>query len=749
MKAKKANQAKKLLCGALAAGILCGSVPLQAATDANQSATVLNALGIMQGNASGNYALNEQLTRAQFCKMAVTALGIDDVTPFQNYTVFPDVPSTYWAAGYINAAVKQKDIKDKQIIRGYANGSFAPEHALTFAETCTMLLRMLGYTVEDIGPYWPTDYIAKTRALDILEGVSAYGTNDVIKRGDAAIMLLNTLQATPKEGEKLINLTAASSVLEEAILLATAETDSTLRQGQARFYANGGITSRTVLGTIDKSLVGLRGTVLFDKDETTKACAFVPDNSEMDTMLVRRATTTALTDDEGNKIEIPRETIVVQNNDIGAFNAVYFDLMDKRINLYYDKNHNIELITLSNSTAASGSYVYGTVQAGNLPQNYPIVKNGAQIERSDLKKYDLVTVDAANKQVVVNDRRITGYYLEATPAFSAPSSITMLGNTYTISDNAARYFSRFKYKDRITLLLDDYGTVRAAFPANEVKASMVGIISNGNAEGGTTVSLLNGIQVSGKLTSESSRFVGRLATITDDIDGNISATAYNLSDIVPGDWSVTAGNIGNRKVSADVAIYEMSSDDASLTRINRNDVQESTIPKADIRGVVTDSSGSVIAIMLDDYTGSGWQYGYASSMPHTDEQEDTIYTINFVTFENGEAVTHTYTGDKRSTGITGIIGLPKGITNSTAPIYIPSKDLRKIYNISLSAFDGTSGVRTAQGYFPIAEDAGVYVKDYDRMISIQEAKANFKNFTAYTDDTLENGGMIRIFTVNS
>ena len=44
------------------------------------------------------------LTRAQFCKMAVEAMGNGDRggPATRNYTIFPDVKSSHWAAGYIN-----------------------------------------------------------------------------------------------------------------------------------------------------------------------------------------------------------------------------------------------------------------------------------------------------------------------------------------------------------------------------------------------------------------------------------------------------------------------------------------------------------------------------------------------------------------------------------------------------------------------------------------------------------------------
>ena len=46
----------------------------------SQTAAVLDALGIMQGVGGGSFAPGKALTRAQFCKLAVTAMGVTDVS---------------------------------------------------------------------------------------------------------------------------------------------------------------------------------------------------------------------------------------------------------------------------------------------------------------------------------------------------------------------------------------------------------------------------------------------------------------------------------------------------------------------------------------------------------------------------------------------------------------------------------------------------------------------------------------------
>ena len=53
-----------------------------------QAAAILDSLGIMQGMGNNQFNPNGSLTRAQFCKMAVTAMGFTDVSAYGSYTIF-------------------------------------------------------------------------------------------------------------------------------------------------------------------------------------------------------------------------------------------------------------------------------------------------------------------------------------------------------------------------------------------------------------------------------------------------------------------------------------------------------------------------------------------------------------------------------------------------------------------------------------------------------------------------------------
>ena len=113
---------RKRLCAAVLAmvmtlGIL--TIPSGAAdttrfSDVSDRSTALavetlRLMGVLDGYSDGTFRPNQQLTRAQFCKMAVYALGAENELGLYNtITVFPDVKPSHWAAGYINMAAKGK-----------------------------------------------------------------------------------------------------------------------------------------------------------------------------------------------------------------------------------------------------------------------------------------------------------------------------------------------------------------------------------------------------------------------------------------------------------------------------------------------------------------------------------------------------------------------------------------------------------------------------------------------------------------
>lgn len=760
-----------------------------------QTASILGSLGIMQGTGNNRFEPNRPLTWAEFCKLAVTAMGIDDASPYASYTIFPDVHASHWAARYVNAALRHPDFKDNYIIRGYADGTFGPDRQLTYGEVCTMLLRMLGYKESDIGPFWPADYIAQANALGLTQGVSIKDAKTPVTRADAAIMLLNTLGTSTRsdgqEGSPLISRVSSSTV-ENCILLETSETDSSLAADEALFYENGTLSARKTAGKLDRSLIGVYGTLVIGKKGDNVAVGVVPDTaSRQETYEVVNAAADRIVTKTG-AFRPNRDTPTYLSRDSSAEDSKLKSLAEvwssilpgDTLHAYYNEYGSLALLAVlpGTSTSHANTFVYGIATSANIPSEYKIVKNGAVIDPSGLKKYDVVTLDAANRQALVSDTRVSGRYSEGGPTVSYPQEVEVYGNSFRISDIAAAFFKDMKLKDYITLLFDADGNVAAAYPRSTVSADMQGIVTAIDDKN-ATVTLTNGITLRNmdidKLDKPTA-LMGRLVSVSTNGDKAV-LTRRTLSGKTSGEWSLSDGKLGSKPVSSRVNVYEEVLSGAPLSRIALSDISLAKVPSSDIRYTVTDSAGTITTVILGDVTGDSWLYGMGSSKrnerdfipPFTvngknwddlsaDRQEeykknhpsyDYFVTINYWDTDKHAKEESTYRVLSLPSGLSGgPIAVPKGYSTDESIVNtsLDIKKLKLIDTVDRTAFDGASGVRTKDGYYALADQLGIYdTENREFIATLQSAKSNYTKFALYANDTAEDGGKIRIITVSN
>ena len=760
-----------------------------------QTASILGSLGIMQGTGNNRFEPNRPLTRAEFCKLAVTAMGIDDASPYASYTIFPDVHASHWAARYVNAALRHPDFKDNYIIRGYADGTFGPDRQLTYGEVCTMLLRMLGYKESDIGPFWPADYIAQANALGLTQGVSIKDAKTPVTRADAATMLLNTLGTSTRsdgqEGSPLISRVSSSTV-ENCILLETSETDSSLATDEALFYENGTLSARKTAGKLDRSLIGVYGTLVIGKKGDNVGVGVVPDTaSRQETYEVINAAADRIVTKTGT-FRPNRDTPTYISRDSSAEDSKLKSLTEvwssilpgDTLHAYYNEYGSLALLAVLPGTSIShaNTFVYGIATSANIPSEYKIVKNGAVIDPSGLKKYDVVTLDAANRQALVSDTRVSGRYSEGGPTVSYPQEVKVYGNSFRISDSAAAFFKDMKLKDYITLLFDADGNVAAAYPRSTVSADMQGIVTAID-ESKATVTLTNGITLRNmdidKLEKPTA-LMGRLVSVSTNGDKAV-LVKRSLSGKTSGEWSLSDGKLGTKSVSSRVNVYEEVLSGAPLSRIALSDISLAKVPSSDIRYTVTDSAGTITTVILGDVTGESWLYGMGSSKrnerPFTppfsvggrsweelsdakrEEYEknhpsyDYFVTINYWNTDKHAKEEATYRVLNLPSGLTGgPIAVPKGYSTDESIVNtsLDIKKLKLIDTVDRTAFDGASGVRTKDGYYALADQLGIYdTENRDFIATLQSAKSNYTKFALYANDTAEDGGKIRIITVSN
>lgn len=752
----------------------------------SQTAAVLDALGIMQGVGGGSFAPGKALTRAQFCKLAVTAMGVTDVSPYASYTIFPDVKHSHWAAPYINAAVRHPELKEKSIIRGYADGSFGPNKIVSYGEVCTMLLRMLGYKEEDVGPFWPADYIAQAQAIGLTDGVTIADARAAVKRGDAAVLLLNALNTDKKgeEGSTLLDKVASSTV-KDCILLETGKTYSALAADAALFYEDGVVDTespRKTAGTLDSSMIGVYGTIVIGKGSSKVAVGVIPNGNKTEAYEVVNAAADRIVTTNGT-LRPDRKTKLYISRDhaMNEYENAWANLQSgDTLTLYYNEYGVLQLMAVLPKTTAGAahSFVYGLATSRRIPAEYTIIKNGAKIDASKLKKYDVVTLDAANRQAIVSDTKLSGKYQTDSTTYSHPSQVKILGKDFEVSSEAAATFKDMKLNDYITLLFDADGNVAAAYPKKDVSAEMQGIVTKIDGKK-ATVTLTNGLTLCDISIAKDVKtdVMGRLVTVSQSGE-KADLIRRTLSGKTAGNWSVAEGKLGSNAVSSKVRVYEEVLSGAPLNAINVSDIDLTSVPASQIKYTVQDNAGTVTNIVLGDVTGESWIYGigygkkikgnfyppadsgYSDMQPEEQEEyqrkhpEYYSYTYAVVPkyWQDGKMVDDKeYRVPSLPSGLNGNpIGIPRGYSTDESIVNtsLDTLKLTLIDTVKPSAFDGSSGVRTKDGYYELAENIGVYVSEQNRFVSLQTAKSNYTSFRVYANKTAENGGKIRVIVAS-
>ncbi len=99
---------------------------------AGRQIQVVAAKGAIEGIGSGKFAPKSNVTRAEFAKMLIRALNLENSTATES---FSDVSSTAWYAPYVAVAA------EKGIITGRNASTFDPNATITRAEMATMISR--------------------------------------------------------------------------------------------------------------------------------------------------------------------------------------------------------------------------------------------------------------------------------------------------------------------------------------------------------------------------------------------------------------------------------------------------------------------------------------------------------------------------------------------------------------------------------------------------------------------------------
>ena len=194
------NNLKKVISSAAVVAMVASSASAFAVTFPDVDATAdyagavqtLSALNIVQGDDNGLFNPDNNVTRGEFTKMVVEALGEGSVAEATTTSQFTDAATTtqHWAAGYIATGVSEG------WINGYGDGTFGPDDSVTYVQAVKMLVSAIGYEsyAQNQGG-WPSGYLQFGNSLHIIDGVSATSNDAELTRAQCAMLVANALEA--------------------------------------------------------------------------------------------------------------------------------------------------------------------------------------------------------------------------------------------------------------------------------------------------------------------------------------------------------------------------------------------------------------------------------------------------------------------------------------------------------------------------------------------------------------------------
>jgi hypothetical protein len=456
---------KKVISSVAALAIVASSASAFAVTfpDVDASASyasavqTLSGLGIVEGDDAGLFNPENKVTRAEFTKLVVAALGEKSAAEAMTTSQFADAASTsqHWAAGYI-----QQGVSDG-FINGYDDTTFGPDDQVTYAQALKMLVAAVGYTTyaENQGG-WPSGYVAQASSLGISKGVSAVNDTE-LTRAQVAVLINNAMDVPLCVIDSWESQTTLTGVVQVPVLKKLDGKENrdyqTLLTDKHNAYK---VKGRVTVTSKGGNASGL------EKDEVTYQVE-VADNFD-DTLNITKGTNTETfkvgDTDAADKLFEYTEVIVQKDEDADEFTI-----------LSIEQYGNSKTLTIDADDVADDDSTIGTDYVGN--KKLPVYKSESS---SSTTKYDLSvdgsTVDAimyvngVDAGVVTNEK-IDQYILQ-----NATGKVTLVDATETGStstDGKYEYIMVDYYVDAVVDSVQTTSTyARIYFKQSEAQTKM-------------------------------------------------------------------------------------------------------------------------------------------------------------------------------------------------------------------------------------------------------------------------------------
>lgn len=737
---KKGKTNMKKIISAILAFSICLSAAGAFADSSEDIMPLLSDLKIMVGDGDGNYRLDDNVSRAEFTKIAVSASRAKNtVAVGAKVSPFTDVTYHHWSAPYVRAAVTAG------IAEGYIDATFRPDNTVSYEEALTMLLKVLGYTTDDFGFSWPYGQIGLADSLEITKKADA-NIGEALTRRQVAQLVYNTLNTKMKDTQNNLISIFDCQLIKDVTIIASHNEDSSL--GENKIFTTAGTFEFD--NNFNSSYVGQKGDIFIKNSDDF--VSFTPEggsNNTFDRYVIYSQLPNAVVGYKNGsftQIDITDGTVCYKDGAKTSYAAVKNELEMGDV-LYVRKDGGgIDYVSYEKGDMEGPVKVTGSgwQESFNTNSSTTVMRGGVKVTASDIKPNDIIYYSADLNMVLAYTDKATGVYEKASPTKDSPVSVTVSGKEYGIESvdafNDLSSSGGFKYGDTVTLLLGRNGEVAGVAGGSASAASNYGFVTETgkkdfkNPDGSTyssyyaKVVTADGTVNEYETKSNAQNMICSVVSISFK-DGKAALSIKRSNDLPTGTVSVSRGTIGNIRMSDDIKILDTSGvyfDDApAYCRIYPQRIDGVTLSSSNVRYYSKNSAGEIDELILSDVTGDTYSYGIiirGDKGNYTIDIDGTqqTYATRFSTSERGP---HRFKIDQ--SGIRTMVGLPQ-------------------HRQRISELTRTEAVIGSQKYL-LSDKVIVYKKtDTYMKIPLDEAINGGYNLTAYYDKSQSLGGRIRI-----
>ncbi|HZK00915.1 MAG TPA: hypothetical protein VFC79_12940, partial [Tissierellaceae bacterium] len=181
-------------------------------TEVVEAGAFLDSVGVLEGNDDGDLMLDETLLRRDMVVLLSRLMQVEETAaefPSEDVLTFEDITDPYYN-GYIAWSVSNK------LIEGHSEKVFGFNENVTAQQYSTVLMRALGYEVDDVAY---ATILKQAADLGLWEGLELENDTEIL-RGQMAVMTVNALWTKMKDSEKTLAEELGIEMPEEKVLTA-------------------------------------------------------------------------------------------------------------------------------------------------------------------------------------------------------------------------------------------------------------------------------------------------------------------------------------------------------------------------------------------------------------------------------------------------------------------------------------------------------------------------------------------------